>query len=98
MLNTQNHLEMKWFLFLCGASRNRTNDTRIFSPLLYQLSYGTNYVVVIFFDVAKVDKRNIESKFLLLIFSNRFYNFTVSSGSLRIGSFNLISCMIFMSL
>ena len=25
---------------LCGASgRNRTNDTRIFSPLLYQLSY-----------------------------------------------------------
>ncbi len=27
--------------FLCGASWNRTNDTRIFSPLLYQLSYGT---------------------------------------------------------
>ena len=27
-------------LFYCGASgRNRTNDTRIFSPLLYQLSY-----------------------------------------------------------
>ena len=22
-----------------GQSRNRTNDTRIFSPLLYQLSY-----------------------------------------------------------
>ena len=83
---------------MCGATRNRTGDTRIFSPLLYQLSYGTNCVVVIFFDVAKVDKRNIESKFLLLIFSNQFYNFTVSSGSLRIGSFNLISCMIFMSL
>ena len=30
------------FLFLsCGATRNRTGDTRIFSPLLYQLSYGT---------------------------------------------------------
>jgi hypothetical protein len=28
------------FLF-CGATRNRTGDTRIFSPLLYQLSYGT---------------------------------------------------------
>ena len=27
----------------CGATRNRTGDTRIFSPLLYQLSYGTNY-------------------------------------------------------
>ena len=25
-----------------GTSRNRTNDTRIFSPLLYLLSYGTN--------------------------------------------------------
>ena len=27
-----------------GATRNRTGDTRIFSPLLYQLSYGTNVV------------------------------------------------------
>ena len=27
--------------FCCGATRNRTGDTRIFSPLLYQLSYGT---------------------------------------------------------
>ena len=27
--------------FLCGATGNRTRDTRIFSPLLYQLSYGT---------------------------------------------------------
>ncbi len=25
-----------------GATKNRTRDTRIFSPLLYQLSYGTN--------------------------------------------------------
>ena len=31
------------FAFLqSGATRNRTGDTRIFSPLLYQLSYGTN--------------------------------------------------------
>ena len=28
-------------LFFCGATRNRTGDTRIFSPLLYQLSYST---------------------------------------------------------
>ena len=27
--------------FCGGATRNRTGDTRIFSPLLYQLSYGT---------------------------------------------------------
>ena len=32
----------RYFAFLyCGATRNRTGDTRIFSPLLYQLSYGT---------------------------------------------------------
>ena len=31
-------------LLHCGATRNRTGDTRIFSPLLYQLSYGTNCV------------------------------------------------------
>ena len=30
---------------LSGATRNRTGDTRIFSPLLYQLSYGTKSVV-----------------------------------------------------
>ena len=29
------------FCLFCGATRNRTGDTRIFSPLLYQLSYGT---------------------------------------------------------
>ena len=28
-------------LIISGATRNRTGDTRIFSPLLYQLSYGT---------------------------------------------------------
>ena len=30
--------------FLSGATRNRTGDTRIFSPLLYQLSYGTIFI------------------------------------------------------
>ena len=39
------HLEIRnllSFAFLqSGATRNRTGDTRIFSPLLYQLSYGT---------------------------------------------------------
>ena len=28
-----------------GARRNRTADTRIFNPLLYQLSYGATVVV-----------------------------------------------------
>ena len=26
-----------------GSSRGRTSDTRIFNPLLYQLSYRANY-------------------------------------------------------
>ena len=32
-------------VILRGATRNRTGDTRIFSPLLYQLSYGTIVVL-----------------------------------------------------
>ena len=32
--------------FFSGATENRTRDTRIFSPLLYQLSYGTNTVII----------------------------------------------------
>ena len=31
--------EAKPFIFLGGPGRNRTTDTRIFNPLLYQLSY-----------------------------------------------------------
>ena len=31
-------------VILRGATGNRTRDTRIFSPLLYQLSYGTVFV------------------------------------------------------
>ena len=30
---------------VCGVTRNRTGDTRIFSPLLYQLSYDTIVLV-----------------------------------------------------
>ena len=43
-----------------GATENRTRDTRIFSPLLYQLSYGTephfwkaDAKVLLFFDMSK---------------------------------------------
>ncbi len=42
-----------------GATRSRTGDTRIFSPLLYQLSYGT-----IVFGDAKVVIIFISAKFL----------------------------------
>ena len=51
---------LRCFAFLCcGATRNRTGDTRIFSPLLYQLSYGT----VAFAD-AKIEVIFVICKFL----------------------------------
>lgn len=33
------------FLFFCGNGGNRTPDTRIFSPLLYRLSYVPAVIV-----------------------------------------------------
>ena len=48
---------------LSGATRNRTGDTRIFSPLLYQLSYGT-----FSFAAAKVGKVFCPTKFLWIYF------------------------------
>ena len=32
---------LEWFEKFCGISWDRTSDTRIFSPLLYRLSYDT---------------------------------------------------------
>jgi hypothetical protein len=39
LLKTKNDLENR--PFICGVGRDRTADTRIFSPLLYRLSYRT---------------------------------------------------------
>ena len=41
----QKNLILLRIRFLSGATRNRTGDTRIFSPLLYQLSYGTSILM-----------------------------------------------------
>ena len=59
-----------------GATGIRTRDTRIFSPLLYQLSYGTivcatffgiaSAKVVQFFDSANFFKKNIKKSYKLL--------------------------------
>ena len=38
---TKKELPKRVTPYFCGTTRNRTGDTRIFSPLLYQLSYGT---------------------------------------------------------
>ena len=55
--------------FKGGVTRNRTGDTRIFSPLLYQLSYDT-----IKFAGAKV-KRKIYSRNILLTKNKILYSF-----------------------
>ena len=35
-------MAMRLYDFVVRTDGNRTSDTRIFSPLLYQLSYGTS--------------------------------------------------------
>ena len=63
------------FAFLqSGATRNRTGDT-IFSPLLYQLSYGTLiflFITVCFSITGAKVGTFFESANLLGIFSNIF--------------------------
>ena len=51
-------IEASLLRFCCGATGNRTRDTRIFSPLLYQLSYGTRFsfeLPYLSIGIAKVD-------------------------------------------
>ena len=39
-----NRLIISWLgVYASGVGRDRTADTRIFSPLLYRLSYRTNH-------------------------------------------------------
>ena len=49
-------------LLICGTSWIRTSDTWIFSPLLYQLSYGTSI------GVANV-KKNVPHKAFEIIYT-----------------------------
>ena len=56
---TKNQVPQKRYLTFCvlsGAGKNRTADTRIFSPLLYHLSYSTvgNAKVVFFLNFANL--------------------------------------------
>ena len=52
-----------------GATRNRTGDTRIFSPLLYQLSYGT----VVLFNECKGKHYLLHSKCFNGKYSKKMY-------------------------
>ena len=58
-------------VILRGATGIRTRDTRIFSPLLYQLSYGTNIYVRLTF-IKRVQRYTLFS--YLQTFSQKIFN------------------------
>ena len=58
---------LSFAFLLSGATRNRTGDTRIFSPLLYQLSYGT-----FFNSGAKIGRVFGLTKFWAVFYSEKF--------------------------
>ena len=49
-----------------GATRNRTGDTRIFSPLLYQLSYGT----IVLIKIATISRLRVQRYAFFSYFQN----------------------------
>ena len=66
---------------LSGVTGNRTRDTRIFSPLLYQLSYDTIFVLELPYlsiGIAKVgifsEPANFSATFFKIIEQFRFSN------------------------
>jgi hypothetical protein len=72
-INLSNPLQSKKPLLLlevavCGDGRNRTADTRIFSPLLYRLSYIT--VQLVPYGTAKVEVRIVFPNYLEKYFGN----------------------------
>ena len=60
----------------CGVTGNRTRDTRIFSPLLYQLSYDTIFVLELPFlpiGIAKVGIFFLPANFSAIFFKKNAY-------------------------
>ncbi len=58
--------------FQCGVTGNRTRDTRIFSPLLYQLSYDTRKISrtsrgFFPFGIAKIGNISFSANFFIKI-------------------------------
>jgi len=58
-LNIKRPRKFRGLFMFCGVGRDRTADTRIFSPLLYQLSYRT-------FAKASMRERTLSRNFLAL--------------------------------
>ena len=65
--------------FLSGATRNRTGDTRIFSPLLYQLSYGTS-IFMFATNVSRLRLQRYANFWNLQTFQQKKCDFCVRNG------------------
>ena len=65
--------------FAGGATRNRTGDTRIFSPLLYQLSYGTN-IFMFATNVSRLRLQRYANFWNLQIFQQKKCGFCARNG------------------
>ena len=63
----------------CGATRNRTGDTRIFSPLLYQLSYGTS-IFMFATNVSRLRLQRYANFWNLQIFQQKKCDFCARNG------------------
>ena len=65
--------------FKSGATRNRTGDTRIFSPLLYQLSYGTS-IFMFATNVSRLRLQRYANFWNLQTFQQKKYDFCAKNG------------------
>ena len=65
--------------FFGGATRNRTGDTRIFSPLLYQLSYGTS-IFMFATNVSRLRLQRYANFWNLQTFQQKKYDFCAKNG------------------
>ena len=90
--------EFQWVLrnyrINSGATRNRTGDTRIFSPLLYQLSYGTS-IFMFATNVSRLRLQRYANFWNLQTFKQKKCSFCVKNGIL-VGKVPIITLKTFL--
>ena len=80
----------------CGVSRDRTGDTRIFSPLLYRLSYRT----IFFQSFSRYNRDTVPKFFSLFPFRDCKYRcfYEIAKGFLKQFVLFFVSVVIFLHL
>ena len=79
LVEKQKILTLLRIRILSGATRNRTGDTRIFSPLLYQLSYGTS-IFMFATNVSRLRLQRYANFWNLQTFQQKKYDFCAKNG------------------